>query len=76
MNKVKPKKISNGVKKILILSLAIFGLFFYSNKALAVDVEFDIDFGDPNIKNRYAGSVVIANNPFAEQYWYIEPETK
>ncbi|PLX25531.1 hypothetical protein C0580_02305 [Candidatus Parcubacteria bacterium] len=64
------------MKKILVLSLAFFALFFYGHKALAVDVEYDIQFGDPHIKERYAGSIVVANNPFTDQYWYVEPDSQ
>jgi len=64
------------MKKIIIASLLIFASFFYVSQAQAVDVEINIEFNDPNIKARYAGSMLAVDNPFAEQYWYLEPESQ
>src|SRR3989339_384294 len=64
------------MKKIIIASLLIFASFFYVGKAQAVDVEINIEFNDPSIKARYAGSMLVVDNPYAEQYWYLEPESQ
>jgi len=64
------------MKKIIIASLIIFASVVYANQVRAVDVEINIEFSDPNVKTRYAGSILIVDNPYAEQYWYLEPETQ
>jgi len=67
---MKNTKISNGVK-LLFLPLVIIGLAWASTDAKAITIVFGPNAQE--VKDRYAGSILIEDNHFGKNYWYVEP---
>ncbi len=62
------------MKKILFFSLIFFGLIWTTASAQAITIVFGPNAQE--IKNRYAGSILIEDNHFSKNYWYLEPQSQ
>lgn len=61
------------MKKLLAFFIVFFGIIFYAQNSQAATVL--IGWNPEEFKTRYGGTILLEENEFDQNYWYIDPET-